>query len=192
MKLLLPLIALKAALSTTSDLQIVNGNVPSCCKGDSTLPAGTMQDTSKQVLNHTVKPCTMKMFFHFSYADYLLFDFWIPTTLFQYIFALLACFLLSVFFEALQTKKSILEHSWKPREIKILGAYSVEQFKIDVIRSCFQFVILTIGYCLMLITMNFNVGMFLAIMVGLTFGSFIFARLRPHSDSIDVCVCWVQ
>ncbi|KAL2919236.1 hypothetical protein HK105_200879 [Polyrhizophydium stewartii] len=57
---------------------------------------------------------TMKMFFHFGYSDYVLFDFWVPRTATSYALACLACFTLAVAYEWLLALGAHLEAQWNP------------------------------------------------------------------------------
>jgi copper transporter 1 len=51
---------------------------------------------------------------------------------------------------------------------------------VDLARAALQFVETLLSYALMLIAMTFNVGLFIAVLLGIALGTFIFARFRPY------------
>jgi hypothetical protein len=75
--------------------------------------------------------------------------------------------LLSVFYEFLRASNSVYEHSLKGDASKGV--------KVFFIRFVSKFVISTLGYSIMLITMTFNYGLFFAVMFGLAIGHAAFS-----------------
>lgn len=63
-----------------------------------------------------------------------------------------------------------------------------QQVAVDVGRALLQLVIVGLAYLLMLAAMSFNVGIFFAVIVGITVGSFIFGRFKHYTVlNPDVC-----
>ncbi|EGF84162.1 hypothetical protein BATDEDRAFT_84890 [Batrachochytrium dendrobatidis JAM81] len=70
------------------------------------------QNGSPGDTNHRFGP-TMKMYFHFGYSDYILFDSWVPRSTFSYALGCLFCFLLAIGYEFLLVVGSGLDTAWK-------------------------------------------------------------------------------
>jgi copper transporter 1 len=149
----------------------------------------------------SLDPPIMKMFFHSGFADYVLFESWVPRNALQYWLTLFVCFVAASLYEALQVFISIRETKW------ILSGYSktevldhafgglgneklsssvspmshlcglsmgIDGVRIASVRGIFRILSTTLGYGLMLLAMTFNVGIFLSIILGFGVGTFIF------------------
>ncbi|KAH6601154.1 hypothetical protein BASA50_001833 [Batrachochytrium salamandrivorans] len=69
-------------------------------------------DSSPDSPNHQSGPL-MKMFFHFGYSDYVLFDFWVPRTAISYALACMFCFVVAFAYEGLLVISIHLELQWE-------------------------------------------------------------------------------
>jgi hypothetical protein len=58
---------------------------------------------------------------------------------------------------------------------------------VDLLRALLHACEVLLGYSLMLIAMTFNVGLFLAVVVGAFLGSFLFARYRAYAPAPAAC-----
>ncbi|KAF9109400.1 hypothetical protein BGX27_007657 [Mortierella sp. AM989] len=157
-----------------------------------------------------MNPPAMRMYFHFGFEDYVLFEKWVPRNQGQYVGSWFALFFLTLFFLTIQTYHSNLEVQWaeeyndvaksdssmsltndmlKIRSGSILlhwvhlwrQPWSMKEAKQNLIRAVLTFIETTLGYALMLVTMTFNVPLFFAVVVGLTVGSVIFSRPKAIS-----------
>ncbi|KAF9997834.1 hypothetical protein BGZ79_008467 [Entomortierella chlamydospora] len=59
-----------------------------------------------------MNPPSMRMFFHFGFEDYILFEKWVPRNRGQYVGSWFALFFLTIFFQTIQTYHSNLEVQW--------------------------------------------------------------------------------
>ena len=157
-------------------------------------------------------PPAMKMYFHFGFSEYVLFQSFVPRTPFQYFLAWMFCFALAFFYEGLLAFGVIAEKKWAdgdryascfPAKVTplenddaTLTQYSTARgLSIASQRALLKFVTSTVGYAVMLLTMLFNVGLYFAVVVGLAFGTFIFAGykrralLDSNSDSFKENRC---
>jgi copper transporter 1 len=144
---------------------------------------------------------TMKMFFHFGIRDYVLFETWVPESIFEYLLTCLACFGLAAAYEYLLYMNSRYEKFWKQmvasdkigtvdnskEDQLLLNTKSPTNITIDrshftilwtplqirICRSCFRMINMFVAYLCMLIVMSFNVGLFLALILGVGFGSLL-------------------
>jgi hypothetical protein len=131
-------------------------------------------------------PPTMKMYFHLGIKDYILFQKAVPQNDGEYVLALFLVFFFSTLYEgyqviymrALDWAETITA---KNRGVdislysKILGAST--RILIRVIGAGWS-------YLLMLVTMTFNVGLFMAVIVGLGVGSAIFGPFHSRYNSL--------
>ncbi|KAF9425193.1 hypothetical protein BGZ94_007763 [Podila epigama] len=154
-----------------------------------------------------MNPPAMRMFFHGGFADYVLFETWVPRNLSQYVGTWFALFFLTLFYQTIATYHTSLEAKWaeelaEESELKaksestvpLSGAitnsillswvylwrkpWTMTEVKQNVIRAVLTFIETTLGYALMLVTMTFNVPLFFAVILGLTVGSVVFSRQR--------------
>lgn len=171
------------------------GEYDSLCSNDSTLPWCGTSSTK-------LDPPIMRMFFHFGLSDYVLFESWVPRNGIQYFVAFVGCFLLAIFYELLQVFIAKKEIDWaKNSESKVsnsknddpkvyyttswknIGGFSQGKSGVFIAfnRGLLRLLSTTIGYALMLIAMTFNVGLFLAVIFGFGFGSFLFVPVIQKS-----------
>ena len=202
-------------------------------------------------------PPIMRMYFHTGLSDYVLFYEWVPRDEMQYWLSVVAIILMGVFFEFLQTYKSLKEHQWAERKfageppmlchgnsanvspstasinedhaagegsrflhkpdtdnderlrmadmerqqrngvraqlgfiswiLPLSGAPEPFAFVTELFRAGICFVETALAYFLMLIAMTFNVGLFIAVLVGISLGTFLFARYRPTTSRRTCC-----
>lgn len=128
----------------------------------------------------------------------LLFDSWKTNSWTSYLLSLIACFIIATFYQYLENLRIRLKFfSGEGRttpvpEIRtpLLGLNKVSRNK--VVESVLFGVNSAIGYLLMLAIMSFNGGVFLAIVVGLTFGYFLFRSQGDEEAAVVVdnsCAC---
>jgi copper transporter 1 len=130
-------------------------------------------------------PPIMQMFFHQTLKDYVLFKFWVPRSIIQYVFTCVLVFILAVLHEFMAAGRNILETRWKEQnrsEEDEISLTEVSQptfiLALSARRGVYHFIEMTLGYSLMLIAMTFNVGIFLSVMLGFGFGKFFFGHLQ--------------
>lgn len=140
----------------------------------------------------------MHMTFYWSKQVTLLIDSWRTNSWLSYSLSLLACFIVSVFYQYLESYRIRLKllscRKPSPSEIevpllrsKVAGKWTAVKFA----ESLFFGVNSAIGYLLMLAVMSFNGGVFVAIVLGLAFGYLAF-RSDDEDFSVSVenpCAC---
>lgn len=160
----------------------------------------------------------MKMFFHFGFSDYVLFEHIVPRNGYQYIAACLLCFAVAVIYEGLIVWARNLERNLKSQlrnrtlatpmnlgsaeplivasildppptflehaGLKYIGTGG---FKIALFRGVTKVILSTISYSLMLVTMTFNIGLFLSVVLGLGFGMFWFSGIYTEVADYQTC-----
>jgi copper transporter 1 len=137
----------------------------------------------------TNTPVKMDMYFHVRFADYILFKQWVPRTGGQYAGSVIAILVMGIFYEFMLTLRSQLEPYWSSQNNSKFNEYSIIQFRIDISRAALQFIESILAYTLMLITMTFNVGLFFAVIGGITLGTLIFSRFRVQGYIKRACGC---
>ncbi|KAJ9084384.1 hypothetical protein DSO57_1025105 [Entomophthora muscae] len=134
-------------------------------------------------------PPSMRMYFHFGLSDYVLFHEWVPRSPLTYAVTFIAIIAMGILYELLLTLRSQCEANWSPESVSAFNKYSSRQFRIDAARGGFQFVESTIAYLLMLVSMTFNVGLFFAVILGISIGTFLFSRFRVYGTTKRPCGC---
>eukprot|EP00158_Paraphelidium_tribonemae_P004374 Partr_v1_DN26720_c0_g2_i2_m9086 putative Ctr copper transporter family len=159
-------------------------------------------------------PPVMRMYFHAGFADYVLFHGWVPRNSIQYWLTIIVIILLGVLYELLVTTRSIKERQWAAESLGAAQRYisvdgesgqavydkfggrftfwtggAAPKFVIgnEMMRALFQFTETTLSYSLMLIAMTFNIGMFIAVPVGLAVGAVAFGRFRGDLPRNSCC-----
>ena len=128
----------------------------------------------------------------------LLFDSWKTNSWTSYLLSLIACFIIATFYQYLENVRIRLKlFSGEGRttpvpeiQASLLGLNKVSRNK--VVESVLFGVNSAIGYLLMLAIMSFNGGVFLAIVVGLTIGYFLFRSQGEEEAAVVVdnsCAC---
>lgn len=143
------------------------------------------------------------MFFHVGIYDYILFKEWVPQTLGTYFASLFVVFIMSILGEGLESPigsiftplgfralKQRIETKFND-EIRLhllksdttsLMPYHPQRApfiaRIEFARGLLRIVEVFIHYFLMLIAMTFNVGLFLAVIVGAGVGKYMWPKNR--------------
>ena len=191
-------------LSVYSDLCLQMPKMSQCtvydsmCKNTTSLNFCPSQQNLVQEL-----PPPMQMFFHTGITDYILFENWVPRTTGHYVLAWILVFLSAIFYEAVQVFVIRCEVHWQQQPLKdskemindsIFGESigncnqrnfknlfglndGISGLKQSIFRALLRMLSTLIGYTLMLIAMTFNVGLFVAIILGFGTGTLIFAPL---------------
>ncbi|KAF9277998.1 hypothetical protein BGZ74_003208 [Mortierella antarctica] len=182
----------------------------SMCSASSSTPGLSFQSSeycAAGVGSPDMNPPAMRMFFHTGYADYVLFETWVPRNLGQYVGTWFALFFITLLYQTIATYHASLEAKWaaaaaledeisskSDSSVPLTGSVSTSillhwvhlwrqpwtmtEAKQNFIRAVLTFVETTLGYALMLVTMTFNVPLFFAVVMGLTIGSVVFSRQR--------------
>jgi copper transporter 1 len=135
----------------------------------------------------------MRMYFHQSFEDYLLFKEWVPRNGGQYAASLFAVFMLGVFFEFICAARYLQESSWRKQyggrsPTSLRGIFNGPFiWSVQLGRAAFCAVEITIAYFLMLLAMTFNGGVFMAVILGFTMGKFLFGRVQPENPQAAGC-----
>ncbi|EAA15673.1 surface protein-related [Plasmodium yoelii yoelii] len=123
-------------------------------------------------LNMMMGNLSMPMSFQNTTHTIILFKFWETTTVPFYFLSLILCFIfgiLSVVFKVLRLYIEMVLPTTNNMNIFT----SAILFKNNTIRMILSFIIYSWDYLLMLIVMTFNVGLFFAVILGLSFGYFL-------------------
>lgn len=146
-------------------------------------------------------PPSMIMYFHSGFREYFLFDYLVPSSHGEYIGYCFAVFLMAVLYEFLvtfgqkwartdQSRVSVPGSSINPPDHPndsssssaplLVQDRALETFQQSyiylniqraIIRGTIRFITASVSYLLMLLSMTFNIGIFLSIMLGLGVGS---------------------
>lgn len=155
----------------------------------------------------------MRMYFHASILDYVLFKEWVPRNDWQYSLTVVAIILFGMLYEFLKVCRSNYEGFVGQRRQKateFLGIDSSDSvnvhmnehsdrvsllwghvrewsWKVELVRAIFAFLETAVGLLLMLIAMTFNIGLFLAVCGGAFLGSFVFGHFANTSQLRHGC-----
>ena len=121
----------------------------------------------------------MKMYFHGGMTDFVLFDSWVPCTTGRYVGTLIAIVAVGIFTGFLKGVRARLEQRWLLGRGGREGESGIEQpsvpsppydpwgilptrsqWRMNLVRSLFVFMVVTLDYALMLAAMTFNTGIF--------------------------------
>lgn len=123
----------------------------------------------------------MPMYFQFSTHTIILFKIWETKDPFIYYVSLFFCFGFGVISVMLKVLRLKMEQSFN--KISDITMYmDKEPLKNNVIRMILAFIIYSWDYLLMLIVMTFNAGLFAAVILGLSFGFFLFGNVFITSN----------
>ncbi|KAI8849065.1 Ctr copper transporter family-domain-containing protein [Chytridium lagenaria] len=202
------------SLTVYSNLCVMMPSMHQCTKFHNICAASPTFPLCGSTAPGRLAPPTMKMFFHYGYSDYLLFEPLVPRTPLQYTFALIFLFVSALLYEALLRYQRRMESKWinlshsattssqsppavtatHPNASTLLASdestpllnrpqwwntkpakpSTWTPLKIRMARAAFRLVGVTTAYALMLLVMTFNVGFFVAVVLGLTVGTFLF------------------
>lgn len=139
----------------------------------------------------------MQMYFHTGFEEYILFKHWIPRNTLQYTFSWIAVFVsgvITIFLKASRQRahEVFLKEQYRPLIPKLDRTSSIDlnvrhflpskkQLGQNTVRMAFSLLILTMEYALMLVAMTFNVGLFFAVVTGLSFGTLLFGHAVPST-----------
>jgi len=134
----------------------------------------------------------MRMYFHWGVEDYVLFHGWVPTTSAQYFGTLVAVAFMGFFTHVIKLLKCYCEPRWKHPTIlqdEPRSFFSVPfQPRVDFERAVIQTLEVVWSFIVMLIIMNFNVGIFLTLCFGILLGNILLGRfVKQNSESSSCC-----
>jgi len=134
------------------------------------------------------------MYLHTGIRDYILLESWVPKTNGAYCGAWLGTFLLGMCYPLIDFIRSRAMVRWL-RMIQRSKGWRISE-GIHIQRAFFRIIGVSIAYLLMLIIMNFNLGLLLAAILGIGLGSYFFERdslqyLRknPNTGKVDDPCC---
>lgn len=136
----------------------------------------------------------MQMYFHWSIYDYILFKTWVPYNALTYAISLIAVFLMALIHEGFKVAKTNLEFRWrmKPKYQPVNSSYGSTKIQDkshssivyapfdlpkDLLRALYRTIDVALHFFIMLVTMTFNAGLFIAVVLGYGVGHLLFARL---------------
>ncbi|KAI9014224.1 hypothetical protein DFJ74DRAFT_681891 [Hyaloraphidium curvatum] len=123
----------------------------------------------------------MKMFFHFGLADYVLIRAWVPRTGLQYAATLAVVFLAAVGYQVLDIALgNAIPAMSRPSVALVDNGEPATQRGVspNAVRALAVAGMKLYGYCLMLIAMTFNVGLFAALISGVAVGEYYYGSKR--------------
>jgi len=128
----------------------------------------------------------MRMYFHWSFLDYVLFQKWVPNSTGTYTATWIAVLVFTIFFEVLKLMRTRYEKKWAAQEytsINSTGLMDGEapfRAKIDISRAFLHTIEVGWGFLVMLIVMTYNVGLFLAVLAGSFIGMLLVGRFVQY------------
>jgi hypothetical protein len=152
----------------------------------------------------------MKMYFHVSTFDRILFETWVTRTPLSFAGSWFICFLSAVLYEVMKLVRKKMEEKWEekiedirlnPPDEQMNGVvnealvpkkklwYHFPPFvaSIDVPRSLMQSLEMTWSLMVMLIAMTFNVALFMAIPAGTLVGTLLIGRFLGYKAPSGCC-----
>lgn len=145
---------------------------------------------------------TMKMYFHSGINDYILFEFILPSSNFEYLLALIVCFSIALFYEYILVVSEKYELFWKSlgtgKNISLGGhnyvALDRSKFalvwtprQIRAAKSLLRVGTMFLAYLCMLLAMTFNIGLFMAVLLGFGAGRYFFCEFVTEKNIEHCC-----
>eukprot|EP00026_Physarum_polycephalum_P011422 Phypoly_transcript_11648.p1 GENE.Phypoly_transcript_11648~~Phypoly_transcript_11648.p1 ORF type:complete len:350 (+),score=34.02 Phypoly_transcript_11648:42-1091(+) len=121
---------------------------------------------------------TMRMYFHNSIVDYILFESWVPTTNASYVISWFAIFVFTVLYEVIKLVRTRLERKWADKlsedyvnvnsssKYAFLAGEAPFRPKIDFMRAFIHMIEVAWGFLVMLVVMTYNIGLCMAVLAG--------------------------
>jgi len=149
----------------------------------------------------------MRMYFHTGFVDYILFKEWMPYDALTYAFSFIGVFLMALLHEAFHIIPVFFDSKWRPKEeSEFLNSspgtnyqtannnsngqkrYQAFSWKRDAFRALYRGVDVAAHFLIMLVTMTFNVGLFVAVVLGYAVGHFLFGRFtrKPQMPKMNL------
>lgn len=128
-----------------------------------------------------VRGPAMKMFFHFGITEYILFRNWVPRTGLQYASTLALVFLASLIFQLADISASNAMLTYLRPGIALADEDTplpAPSGRANLVRAAMVAFMKLYGFALMLLVMSFNVGIILAVVLGMGVGEYFFGYWR--------------
>mmetsp|Transcript_18671 Transcript_18671/g.36550 ORF Transcript_18671/g.36550 Transcript_18671/m.36550 type:complete len:333 (+) Transcript_18671:36-1034(+) len=139
------------------------------------------------------QPPMMRMYFHTGIKDYILFESAVPSSNFGFAVACLCCIVLGVLSTLARIWRQHAMSSLSPASMiplrESLGGFGGRKFcwKQNCAEAGFSVLIVTVDYSLMLLSMTFNVGIFLSVITGFALGKLFFSHRLSGKENTSHC-----
>ncbi|ALC45455.1 Ctr1B [Drosophila busckii] len=155
-----------------------------------------------------VKSCPMIMVFHGGHCERILWRGWVAATITEFVFSCLALFVLAFLYELLKFLREQLLRREARKDAERLAeevrrknsgsetplaelrerSYWQNIFNLPhIIQALLNLVQIVISYLLMLVFMNFNYWLCLAVVLGLGLGYFFFGWVKKDPNASECC-----
>uniref|UniRef100_A0A336L827 Copper transport protein n=1 Tax=Culicoides sonorensis TaxID=179676 RepID=A0A336L827_CULSO len=140
--------------------------------------------------------CPMKMLFHFTDCEKILFNGWNTNALWKFIISCIGIFLMAFLYEAFKFAREQLQLQQFKREAGQCAPGCDPPQKTfkegalntpHIIQTFLYLIQMTFSYTLMLIVMTFNWWLFFAVLFGAMLGYFVFGWIRQKQIDAETC-----